>query len=128
MLLLLLLSAALIGVGSAVFHPESSRIARMASAGKHRLAQSIFQVVCCGLHHCFGLSGHRRVWAGIDAGQNRCGVWAAFGLSFGIAGIGAAAIGTLADIYNLETVYRLCALLPLLGLVAFMLPEMRKRA
>ncbi len=50
-----------------------------------------------------------------------------FGLSFGIAGIGAAAIGALADIYSIETVYRLCALLPLLGLVAFMLPEMREK-
>lgn len=50
-----------------------------------------------------------------------------FGLSFGIAGIGAAAIGALADIYSIQTVYRICALLPLLGLVAFMLPEMRAR-
>lgn len=49
-----------------------------------------------------------------------------FGLSFGIAGIGAAAIGALADFYSIETVYRLCALLPLLGLVAFMLPDMRR--
>jgi MFS transporter, FSR family, fosmidomycin resistance protein len=40
----LLLSAALVGVGSAVFHPESSRVARMASGGQHGLAQSIFQV------------------------------------------------------------------------------------
>jgi FSR family fosmidomycin resistance protein-like MFS transporter len=48
-----------------------------------------------------------------------------FGLFFGIAGIGAAAIGALADFYSIETAYRLCALLPLLGLVAIMLPEMR---
>lgn len=40
----ILLAAALIGVGSAVFHPESSRIARMASGGRHGLAQSLFQV------------------------------------------------------------------------------------
>lgn len=40
----LLLSAALIGIGSAVFHPESSRVARMASGGHHGLAQSFFQV------------------------------------------------------------------------------------
>lgn len=38
------LAAALIGMGSSVFHPESSRVARMASAGQHGLAQSIFQV------------------------------------------------------------------------------------
>ena len=41
---LVLVAAALIGTGSSVFHPESSRVARMASGGKHGLAQSIFQV------------------------------------------------------------------------------------
>jgi FSR family fosmidomycin resistance protein-like MFS transporter len=41
---LLVLAAALVGMGSAVFHPESSRVARMASGGQHGLAQSIFQV------------------------------------------------------------------------------------
>jgi FSR family fosmidomycin resistance protein-like MFS transporter len=41
---LLLLAAALVGVGSAVFHPESSRIARLASGGRHGFAQSLFQV------------------------------------------------------------------------------------
>jgi FSR family fosmidomycin resistance protein-like MFS transporter len=40
----LLASAALVGLGSAVFHPESSRVARMASGGRHGLAQSLFQV------------------------------------------------------------------------------------
>ena len=40
----LLLAAALVGLGSSVFHPESSRVARMASGGRHGLAQSIFQV------------------------------------------------------------------------------------
>jgi FSR family fosmidomycin resistance protein-like MFS transporter len=39
-----LVAVALVGVGSAVFHPESSRIARMASGGQHGLAQSLFQV------------------------------------------------------------------------------------
>jgi MFS transporter, FSR family, fosmidomycin resistance protein len=41
---LLLVAAALVGTGSSVFHPESSRVARMASGGAHGLAQSIFQV------------------------------------------------------------------------------------
>src|SRR3984893_9997920 len=41
---MLVLAAALIGVGSAVFHPEASRVARMASGGRHGLAQSLFQV------------------------------------------------------------------------------------
>jgi FSR family fosmidomycin resistance protein-like MFS transporter len=40
----LLIAAALVGTGSSVFHPESSRVARMASGGQHGLAQSIFQV------------------------------------------------------------------------------------
>ena len=40
----LLLAAASVGLGSSVFHPESSRVARMASGGRHGLAQSIFQV------------------------------------------------------------------------------------
>jgi Arabinose efflux permease len=40
----LLVSAGLVGLGSAVFHPESSRVARMASGGRHGLAQSLFQV------------------------------------------------------------------------------------
>src|SRR6476660_8222468 len=40
----ILMAAALVGVGSSVFHPESSRVARMASGGRHGLAQSVFQV------------------------------------------------------------------------------------
>jgi FSR family fosmidomycin resistance protein-like MFS transporter len=40
----ILIAAAMIGMGSAVFHPESSRVARMASGGQHGLAQSVFQV------------------------------------------------------------------------------------
>jgi MFS transporter, FSR family, fosmidomycin resistance protein len=41
---MILVSAGLIGLGSAVFHPESSRIARMASGGRYGFAQSVFQV------------------------------------------------------------------------------------
>jgi FSR family fosmidomycin resistance protein-like MFS transporter len=40
----LLVAAAMVGTGSSIFHPESSRVARMASGGRHGLAQSIFQV------------------------------------------------------------------------------------
>lgn len=39
-----LISAAMIGLGSAIFHPESSRMARLASGGRHGFAQSLFQV------------------------------------------------------------------------------------
>jgi FSR family fosmidomycin resistance protein-like MFS transporter len=41
---LLLCGAALIGIGSAIFHPEASRVARMASGGRFGMAQSLFQV------------------------------------------------------------------------------------
>jgi MFS transporter, FSR family, fosmidomycin resistance protein len=40
----LLFAAALVGVGSSIFHPESSRIAHLASGGRHGFAQSFFQV------------------------------------------------------------------------------------
>jgi MFS transporter, FSR family, fosmidomycin resistance protein len=41
---ILLIGASVLGVGSSVFHPESSRVARMAAGGRHGLAQSLFQV------------------------------------------------------------------------------------
>jgi len=40
----ILISVSLIGLGSAIFHPEASRLARLASGGRHGLAQSMFQV------------------------------------------------------------------------------------
>ena len=40
----ILFAAGLMGIGSSIFHPESSRIARMSSGGRHGLAQSVFQV------------------------------------------------------------------------------------
>jgi FSR family fosmidomycin resistance protein-like MFS transporter len=42
--LVILLAAALVGLGSAVFHPESARIARLASGGRYGFAQSVFQL------------------------------------------------------------------------------------
>lgn len=41
---MVLVSVGLVGIGSAVFHPEASRLAYMASGGKHGMAQSLFQV------------------------------------------------------------------------------------
>lgn len=41
---LVLVGASLLGMGSSVFHPESSRVARMAAGGRHGLAQALFQV------------------------------------------------------------------------------------
>ncbi|MCB8880288.1 MFS transporter [Acidisoma cellulosilytica] len=40
----LLVAAGMIGIGSSIFHPESSRVARLSSGGRHGLAQSVFQV------------------------------------------------------------------------------------
>ena len=41
---MILIASAVVGIGSAIFHPESSRVARMASGGQHGMAQSVFQV------------------------------------------------------------------------------------
>ncbi len=41
---MLLVAVSFVGVGSSIFHPEASRVARMASGGRHGLAQSLFQV------------------------------------------------------------------------------------
>ncbi|XZG70634.1 MFS transporter [Chitinibacteraceae bacterium HSL-7] len=49
-----------------------------------------------------------------------------FGLAFGVAGIGAALIGQLADHFGLITVYHWCAWIPLAGIVAAALPELRR--
>jgi FSR family fosmidomycin resistance protein-like MFS transporter len=51
-----------------------------------------------------------------------------FGFAFGIGGIGAAVLGGLADRHGIEFVYRICAYLPLLGMVAAFLPNIEKRA
>ncbi len=48
-----------------------------------------------------------------------------FGLAFGMAGIGAAVLGKLADSYSIEFVYRVCSFLPLLGIFAAFLPNIR---
>jgi FSR family fosmidomycin resistance protein-like MFS transporter len=46
-----------------------------------------------------------------------------FGFSFGMGGIGAAALGKLADMTSIEFVYQVCAFLPALGLLAAFLPD-----
>lgn len=51
-----------------------------------------------------------------------------FGLAFGLAGIGAALLGRLADLLGIEAVFQLCAWLPLLGLAAVLLPDLRRRS
>lgn len=50
-----------------------------------------------------------------------------FGFAFGIAGIGAALMGQLADHYGIEYVYQLCGWLPLMGVITALLPTLHKR-
>jgi FSR family fosmidomycin resistance protein-like MFS transporter len=47
-----------------------------------------------------------------------------FGLSFGLGGIGAAVLGKIADAWGIDTVYHLCSFLPLIGLLAYFLPDL----
>ncbi|HBG20773.1 MAG TPA: MFS transporter [Desulfobulbaceae bacterium] len=51
-----------------------------------------------------------------------------FGLAFGLGGIGAAVLGRLADIYSIDFVYQICSFLPLLGLFAMFLPDIKRDA
>lgn len=50
-----------------------------------------------------------------------------FGLAFGIGGIASAVLGKLADMYGIELVYRLCSFMPLLGLVTWFLPDLKRK-
>ena len=50
-----------------------------------------------------------------------------FGFAFGVAGLGAAVLGRVADAYGIYTVYRICAFFPAVGLLAGFLPDLRRR-
>jgi FSR family fosmidomycin resistance protein-like MFS transporter len=45
-----------------------------------------------------------------------------------MAGVGAAALGSLADATSIDTVYKVCAYLPLIGLLTVLLPDLRRAA
>lgn len=49
-----------------------------------------------------------------------------FGFALGIAGIASAVLGNMADMFGIESVYNVCAFMPLLGLVAWFLPDLKK--
>jgi len=51
-----------------------------------------------------------------------------FGLAFGMAGLGAAALGLLADATSIDAVFRVCSYLPALGFFALLLPKGKKAA
>ena len=174
---LILLSVALIGCGSSVFHPEASRVAQLASGGKKSLAQSIFQVGGNG-GSAFGtllggFLGDRygrkyvilfsilgaapftlampylnlgwtmaaAVMSGLiiasafsaivvyatDLKPDKVGMMSGvfFGLMFGLGGIGSAFFGWLADLTSIAFIFNVSTLLPLLGVVAVFLPDIR---
>jgi FSR family fosmidomycin resistance protein-like MFS transporter len=50
-----------------------------------------------------------------------------FGFSFGLGGLGAAALGRVADVTGIEAVYRVCSFLPLIGLLTAFLPNIERR-
>ena len=50
-----------------------------------------------------------------------------FGFAFGVAGISSAVLGKMADSYGIDAVYRVCAFMPLMGLVAWLLPDVEKK-
>jgi FSR family fosmidomycin resistance protein-like MFS transporter len=49
-----------------------------------------------------------------------------FGFSFGLGGLGAAVLGEVADWTSIDTVYRLCSFLPLIGLLTAFLPNIER--
>jgi FSR family fosmidomycin resistance protein-like MFS transporter len=66
----------------------------------------------------------------MDLMPNRIGLIGGlfYGLNFGFGGIAAALLGVLADNYSIETVYQICSLLPLAGLMTWFLPRIDERA
>lgn len=77
----LLFASALVGTGSSIFHPESSRIARLASGGRHGLAQSLFQV---GGNAGSALGPLLAAWIIIPRGQGSV-AWFAWAALFAMA-------------------------------------------
>ena len=49
-----------------------------------------------------------------------------FGFAFGVAGIASAVLGNMADKFGIDAVYNVCAFMPLLGLVTWFLPDLKK--
>ena len=50
-----------------------------------------------------------------------------FGVAFGMGGLGAAALGWLADMTSIDTVFRICSFLPAIGLLTWFLPNIQRR-
>ena len=50
-----------------------------------------------------------------------------YGFAFGMGGLGSAVLGYIADHTGIEYVYHICAFLPLIGIIAFFLPNLKKK-
>ncbi|MDR1169684.1 MAG: MFS transporter [Prevotellaceae bacterium] len=50
-----------------------------------------------------------------------------FGFAFGVAGIASAILGKMADLHGIETIYQICAYMPLLGIITYLLPNLKKK-
>ena len=74
----ILLAAGMVGLGSAIFHPESSRMARLASGGRHGFAQSLFQV---GGNAGSSLGPLLAAWIIVPRGQRYILVFTAFAMA-----------------------------------------------
>ena len=79
-------------------------------------------------HDRIRLLDDHRLCARSGAGQDRHDRGLFFGLSFGLAGVGAAVLGRLADATSIDFVYRICAFLPAIGLLTAFLPNLGRPA
>jgi FSR family fosmidomycin resistance protein-like MFS transporter len=50
-----------------------------------------------------------------------------YGFAFGMGGLGSAVLGYMADQTGIEYVYQICAYLPLIGIIAWLLPDLKKK-
>jgi FSR family fosmidomycin resistance protein-like MFS transporter len=50
-----------------------------------------------------------------------------FGFAFGVAGVGAAVLGKVADLTSINVVYHICSFLPIIGILAYFLPNIETR-
>lgn len=75
----------------------------------------------------FGILCHSGLRSGAASGTYRYGFWTLFGFAFGMGGLGAAVLGLIADHTSIELVYKICAFLPLLGMLTIFLPDNRHK-
>lgn len=76
----------------------------------------------------FGVLGYPGVCAGVVTGAYWYGFRLFFGFAFGMGGLGAAVLGMVADHTSIFLVYKICAFLPLLGMLTIFLPDNRHKA